>query len=131
MPIRAAAAKHWQKDRESHIAFVATGRRYHFFIDGQLWKHSQIGDSHAVSEQPFIIGGHQLLNGFFQGTIDEVRLSRIARYIKDFTPAKHFQPDKHTLALYHCDEGRGDTLVDSSGNGHDGKIVGATWIQSE
>ena len=33
------------------------------------------------------------------------------------------------MALYHFDEGSGDVLHDSSGNGHDGKIVGAKWVK--
>ena len=33
------------------------------------------------------------------------------------------------MALYHFDEGSGDVLKDSSGNGHDGKIVGAKWVK--
>ena len=33
------------------------------------------------------------------------------------------------MALYHFDEGSGDVLQDSSGNGHDGKIVGAKWVE--
>ena len=57
------------------------------------------------------------------GLIDEVRISKVARYDKDFTPAKRFEPDADTLALYHFDEGQGDVLKDSSGNGHHGKIT--------
>ncbi len=65
----------------------------------------------------------------FHGTIDEVRISNIARYTEDFTPQRRFEPDEHTLALYHFDEGTGDVLEDSSGNGHHGKIVGAKWVK--
>ena len=54
-----------------------------------------------------------------------------ARYDKDFTPAQRFEPDADTLALYHCDEGIGDILKDSSGNGHHGKIVGAKWVKAD
>jgi hypothetical protein len=39
-------------------------------------------------------------------------------------------PDSLRLGLvahWTCDEGAGDTLVDHSGNGHDGAIIGATW----
>jgi hypothetical protein len=70
--------------------------------------------------------GHHL-----QGTIDEVRISKVPRYTKDFTPAERFEPDKDTLALYHFDEGQGDKLIDSSGNGHHGKIVGAKWVRAD
>ena len=60
--------------------------------------------------------------------MDEVRFSKIARYTKDFTPAKRFEPDEHTMALYHFDSGSGNILKDSSGNYHDGKIIGAKWV---
>ena len=63
--------------------------------------------------------------------MNEVRISKVARYDKDFTPAKRFEPDKDTLALYHFDEGDGDVLKDSSGNGHHGKIVGAKWVKAD
>ena len=69
------------------------------------------------------------LSAHFHGTIDEVRISNIARYTEDFTPQRRFEPDEHTMALYHFDEGSGDVLKDSSGNGHDGKIVGAKWVK--
>ena len=57
------------------------------------------------------------------------RISSIARYAGDFTPRMRFEPDKDTLALYHFDEGEGDELQDSSGNGHHGTIVGAKWVR--
>ena len=65
----------------------------------------------------------------FDGIIDEVRISNSRRYIDDFTPEYRFEPDEHTMALYHFDEGTGDVLHDSSGNGHDGRIVGAKWVK--
>lgn len=61
--------------------------------------------------------------------IDELRLSRTARYDRDFAPDSRFEPDSDTLALYHFDEGEGDALNDSSGNGYHGKIVGAKWVK--
>ena len=42
----------------------------------------------------------------FDGIIDEVRISKIARHATDFTPPSRFEPDKDTLALYHFDEGQ-------------------------
>lgn len=64
----------------------------------------------------------------FQGVMVECRVSDVARYTEDFTPQRRFEPDGHTVALYHFDEGSGDVLKDSSGNGHDGRIVGAKWV---
>ena len=65
----------------------------------------------------------------FNGTIDEVRFSNVARYDRDFTPVGRFQPDKHTIALYHFDEGEGTRAADASGNGHHASIHGARWIK--
>ncbi|MBW3539048.1 MAG: protein kinase [Planctomycetes bacterium] len=81
-------------------------------------KHSEVGDvQHSVFS-----------NSWFHGEIDEVRLSRTARYSEDFTPQARWEPDDATIALYHFDEGEGDTLHDASGNGHYAKIVGASWV---
>ncbi len=66
---------------------------------------------------------------FFRGTIDEVRISNVARYTKDYTPQERLEADEHTLALYHFDEGTGDKLIDSSGHNHHGKIHGAKWVR--
>jgi hypothetical protein len=68
---------------------------------------------------------------YFSGEIDEVRVSKVVRYDKDFTPVAPNATDADTLALYHCDEGQGDILTDSSGNGHHGKVVGAKWVEVE
>jgi hypothetical protein len=70
-----------------------------------------------------------ILNHFFDGWIDEVRISKFARYDKDFVPDKVFKPDDNTLGLYHFDEGSGDTVRDSSGRNFHGKIIGAKWVK--
>jgi len=44
------------------------------------------------------------------------------------SPPSSFKADSATVAIYHFDEGQGDVLKDSSGNGHHGKIVGAKWV---
>ncbi|MDA1165402.1 MAG: hypothetical protein O3B13_20070, partial [Planctomycetota bacterium] len=61
--------------------------------------------------------------------IDELRISKTARYTSHFTPVQRHEADEHTLALYHFDEGSGDVLKDSSRNGHDGKVTGAQWVR--
>jgi hypothetical protein len=62
------------------------------------------------------------------GYISEVRISSVNRYSKDtFTPEKRFEPDSSTIALWHLDEGTGDTALDSGPNHMDGAIVGPQW----
>jgi len=68
---------------------------------------------------------------FFNGTIDEVRISKAVRYTEDFVPQTYFKPDADTMALYHFDEGQGDVLKDSSGNGNHGKNFGAKWVKAD
>lgn len=66
---------------------------------------------------------------YFEGLIDEVRISRVARYREDFVPQRRFDTDPDTLALFHCDEGRGNVLLDASGNRNHGRIVGTHWVK--
>lgn len=43
------------------------------------------------------------------------------------TPLEPFQPDDHTLILYHFDEGQGGVAKDAGRFGLDGEIRGAQW----
>ena len=60
--------------------------------------------------------------GPFTGYIDEVRISRVARYDverKGFTPRKKFKDDAKTVALWHFDEPSGaQKFSDASGHAH-------------
>lgn len=120
-----------------HVATVWDGDHLILFIDGH-----PVGamETHLVPRMndlpPFSLIGAML--GFdgrsltvinhFNGIIDEVRISNVARYSEDFKPEKRFEPDEHTLALYHFDEGSGTVLKDSTDNGHNGAVHGAKWV---
>ena len=60
--------------------------------------------------------------GPFAGYIDEVRISRVARYNvgkKGFTPREKFKKDAKTVALWHFDEPNGtQKFSDASGHAH-------------
>ena len=62
-----------------------------------------------------------------QGVIDEIRISRTARYADGFKPQRRFDVDEATLALYHCDE-RGSILRDATLRRCDGKVVSARFV---
>jgi hypothetical protein len=68
---------------------------------------------------------HGWVPAYFKGTIDEVRISSIARATFDLTQAPSVDGD--TVALWHFDESVGTTAYDCSGNGNDGTINGAKW----
>jgi hypothetical protein len=84
----------------------------------------------------FFVGGNY--NGGspsdnFNGTVDEVRFSSVARYTSNFArPTATFISDASTVGLYHFDEGYGSTTYDSSGNGYNLSLLnGPTWTSSD
>jgi hypothetical protein len=46
-------------------------------------------------------------------------------------PLRPFEPDAHTLVLYHFDEGAGTVAHDSSGHGYDGGLRGPEWTSGK
>lgn len=63
----------------------------------------------------------------FRGMIDEVRISLVDRHGgADFfnLPTEPYEPDAMTLALWHLDEGQGETTEDATGNGFTGYLGG-------
>ncbi len=124
------------RNPKCHIALVWDGTRCQFFYNGQL--HEQA--SHRLlempaSDMPIILGttwaGSEIdrhTDNMFAGLINEVRISRVARYSEPFVPSARMKSDDDTLALYHCDEMRGNLLPDASDNGNDATVVGATLI---
>jgi serine/threonine protein kinase/WD40 repeat protein len=146
------AAEDLQRDsltHRAHLAVVWDGEDLRFYLDGKACPDRRVPGQHyqqlpkseqqklrdifaRAALQKSLLGafydGDSRIRGFFAGTIDEVRISNSDRYTEDFTPAESFEGDHQTLALYHFDEGAGDVLRDASGNGHDGTIAGASWV---
>jgi WD40 repeat protein/serine/threonine protein kinase len=117
-----------------HVAGVyEPNSEVRFYVNGQLQEKTPAKGAYEPSPVPFTLGANPGYNDSFSdhflGCMQEVRVSKLARYDNNFTPAKRFEPDKDTLALYHFDEGQGDVLKDSSGNNRHGKIVGAKWVK--
>ncbi len=136
-------------DQTVHLAGVYDGHAIRFYLDGKRTAEARNylvvnEETQDPRDQSFVLssqyaarggmwlGGGQFVRAdwgnFFHGSIDELRISKTDRYTADFTPRARFEPDKDTLALYHFDEGQGDALTDSSGNGHHGKIVQPKWV---
>jgi serine/threonine protein kinase len=117
-----------------HVAGVRDGESLRIFVDGKLASaHVSRFEENSMDKplRSFTIGsaGGGVTN--FIGTIDEVRISKAARYTQEFTPPARFEPDQETLALYHFEDAAGERLTDSSGNGHHGTIIGGKWVSAD
>lgn len=129
------------KQKWIHVAIVVEVNEVRFYVDGkishQLPRLNQSGfryrfggtwlGAHPNLSDPDSLG----ISYFFQGYLDEIRMSTVARYRDQFVPATRFECDAETHALYHCDEGSGHELRDSSGNSHHGLAFDLNWERHE
>lgn len=105
-----------------HIALVygpESGPSAKAFVDGELvaWCGPQGCTPYAGWETILGAWGYLGYSSFVHATIDEARISNIARYNTAFTPQSRFSNDSNTVGLWHFDEGQGATAFDSSGHG--------------
>jgi hypothetical protein len=92
--------------------------------------------ANKLTQGPWLrIGGYGY--SFFDGTIDQVRVSNVIRYTSNFAPpTAPFSPDTNTLGLWHFDEGAGQIASDASASanygtlGNNGSVDNAdpTWV---
>ena len=108
----------------THLACVCEEKTYRLYVDGKLQRS-------AEWNAPRKADGNFEFGPRFAGIIDEVRISKVARYKENFAPVPRYEPDANTLGLYHFDEAIGNELRDSSGHNHHGKIVGAKWVKAD
>jgi len=113
-----------------HLAAVRTADEVRLYVDGKRVESKpgpdRSGPQGTPASAPLKIGGNNA-----QIRIDEIRISKTARYDQEFTPKPRFEPDADTLALYHCDDGFGDVLKDASANNRDGKITKPNWTKPD
>lgn len=129
--------------RWAHVALVYDQRETRFYLDGKMQSANPREDPPSkhprwsvggliVGSTRYVTNGQVTFGGPFSGQLDEIRVSRVARYSGDaFSPQRRFDPDADTLALYHCDEGTGAVLTDSSGNGRHATVAGTgvSWVE--
>ncbi|MEW6073563.1 MAG: LamG-like jellyroll fold domain-containing protein [Planctomycetota bacterium] len=120
--------------RWTHCAFVWDGATARIFVDGRQEAAAPAAGPLAANSLPLFVGADTDGRGDpqapFAGEIDEVRVSRVARYAADFAPARRFAPDEDTLLLLHFDAAFGagagpGVYPDASGREHHGWPVGA------
>jgi serine/threonine protein kinase len=107
-----------------HVALVYDVQQLRLYVNGKETARCDIDDPPATSEAGLRIGSLEGKAPFFRGRIDEIRISRTARYDRDFTPPGRFEVDDDCLALYHCDDGQGTTVSDSTPNKYQAELIG-------
>ncbi|MFO0804392.1 MAG: protein kinase [Gemmataceae bacterium] len=110
----------------THIAAVRTAYNQRIYFDGKLMAETGCSRGNTdESASAFSIGPG------FAGRIDEIRISKSVRYDQDFTLSPRLEADADTLALYHCDEDAGTTLVDASPHRRDGRITNVRRVPAD
>ena len=105
-----------------HLAVVRSGNDYFIFVDGidNLGSGSPDSDAFPTIAASLNIGQSGNNDQYWNGNMDEYRISDTARYTSNFTPTTtQFVSDANTLLLIHGDEGVGTAAFTDSGNtGH-------------
>jgi UDP-2,3-diacylglucosamine pyrophosphatase LpxH len=120
-----------------HVAGVFDGAEARLYVDGVLVASQKGSGAPKENRLPFMIGADVDAKGeatsFFEGLVDEIRVSKTARYLgpKVEIPARHVDDDD-TLLLLRCDGGRGGVLPDFSRKGVHAALVGsATFVDPD
>ncbi len=131
-PIRPTPKQMWE-----HVAMVFDGKQQRVYLNGKLvYVITAPKPGPLRAERKLIIGARQQSNmalpnpivAHAKGVLGPFRISKTARYAKDFTPDKEFKADADTIILLILDERKGTKAADSSENGRHGVVYDAKWI---
>ena len=117
-----------------HVAMVYEGQSLALYVDGKLQgRHpTKLSMKRKENWLPFIVGADPDIRGransFFNGEIDEIRISKGARYEKPFEPRRRLTSDKNTVIFLDCDQSLGPFLIDRSPQGHYFRLTGDAYI---
>jgi serine/threonine-protein kinase len=113
-----------------HLATCWDGTLLRLFINGKLAGEA-ILQSLETHGAPLTIGmrleGGAANETKYRGQIECVRISRAVRYSEPFEMVFPLESDADTLCLLDLENGQGDVATDTSGNGKNGRILGASW----
>ena len=95
-----------------HLAAVVSPEKMTLFVDGKRTATKPLSEGILGETWKFAIG--HAFDRYFQGLVDEVRISNAIRYTEDFVPQREFDADEQTVALYHFDAHPRGIVFDSS-----------------
>jgi len=118
--------------RWHHLAGVYDGKQVRLYVDGKLIALTGGTGKRTRNDFPLYIGADPDARGramsHFDGLIDELRLSKTARYTAEFDPARRHMPDAQTQLLLHFDRPLGPFLLDHSARAAHARIQGARIV---
>lgn len=119
-------------DRWHHLAGVFDGEEVRLYLDGRRIGAAPGQGSRTANPMPLFVGADPDRRGrpmsFFDGWIDGVRLSSVARYSGEQVEVPGRSPvDESTVLQVEMDDMLGPWFLDRSGNGSHPQVVGAAY----
>ena len=113
-----------------HAALTYDGALLELWLDGESLDTESTAIPPSPVLGPLTVGtnNHEFEEYFFEGAIDEVRISSVPRYTATFTPARRQGADSDTVLLLHFDEGSGIATRAETPDVVAGAVNGAVWI---
>ena len=111
------------------ITFTYDGSTSRLYLDGNEQGSFDLTGTY-VSNETIYLGNWEQREGF-NGAIDEVSLFDYAltqEEVLDYSNRALSGLENGVLAHFNFDEGDGNTLLDVTGNGNDGIIIGGSWV---
>jgi len=113
-----------------HIAATFASGQACLYINGIQNNCGTSMGAYAAHEARLFVGKRKAYMedpSYYQGLMDEIRISTTVRYTGDFTPATELAADADTVAHFSFEEGAGQTAFDDSGNANHLALSGATY----
>jgi len=117
-----------------HLAVSHDGTRWRLYVDGQKKADKPGNLPLKAGLSPWVLGGVYsgpggTVSRWFDGNLDEVRISSGARYTSDVvSPPVRMTVDADTVAAFDADQGQFHVLFDSSPNGFHARMYGGwSW----
>lgn len=114
-------------DSWHHVAVTRAVDQFSVWLDGVEVATSANSATLAELSGDLYLGNLEAAQNGWQGQVDEVRISSMARYTSVFTPDRSFENDPDTVGLWHLDS-RATNIYDASGNGFHGETTDGTWL---
>lgn len=117
----------------THIAGVFDGNSLVLYLDGQEAARRKAQGKRTLNTLPLYLGADPDEKGNpsrpFPGWVDEIRLSKNARYTAPFQPARQQQPDADTVLHFPLDRHHSTIVPDHSASKAHGLTLGSAALR--